>query len=89
MQKKNDVKFLEYGFQPEQIWILQNQLYGKSITLFAKNVDKQATHAELISKYAQILIYAVIVLSFIVSLFLFVLASNLKKRAIRIEQRIF
>ncbi|MCK7609191.1 hypothetical protein M0D70_07275 [Acinetobacter portensis] len=87
--EKNDVKFLEYGFQPEQIWILQNQLYGKSITLFAKNVDKQATHAELISKYAQILIYAVIVLSFIVSLFLFVLASNLKKRAIRIEQRIF
>lgn len=87
--EKNDAKFLEYGFQPEQIWILQNQLYGKSITSFAKNVDKQATQAELISKYAQILIYAVIVLSFIVSLFLFVLASNLKKRAIRIEQRIF
>ena len=86
--ERSDVKFLEYGFQPEQIWILQNQLYGKSITSFAKNVDKQATQAELISKYAQILIYAVIVLSFIVSLFLFVLASHLKKRAIRIEQRI-
>ena len=87
--EKNDVKFLEYGFQPEQIWILQNQLYGKSITSFAKNVDKQANQAELISKYAQMLIYAVILLSFVVSLFLFILASHLKKRAIRIEQRIF
>lgn len=87
--EQNDPKFLEYGFQPEQIWSLQNQLYGKTITPLAKSVDRQAIQAEFISKYVQVFIYVMIVVSAIFSLFLFFLVSSFKKRVLRIEQRIY
>lgn len=87
--EKSDSKFLEYGFKPEQLWTLQNQLYGKTITPLAKSVDQEAHKAEIFSKYAQIFIYVIMSLSFIVSLILYALASRLKKRTLRIEHRMF
>lgn len=87
--EQNDSKFLEYGFKPEQFWTLQHQLFGKSITPLAQSVDIQAHQAELVSKYVGVFIYVMIVLSFITSLFLYLLSSRLKSRIVRIEQRIF
>ena len=87
--EKNDPKFLEYGFQPEQLWTLQNQLYSKTITPLAKSVDRQATQAEFLLKYVRIFVYVLIVVSAISSLLLFVLVYRLKKRVLRIEQKIY
>lgn len=87
--EQSDSKFLEYGFKPEQVWSLQHQLFGKSITSLAQSVDIQAHQAELVSKYVEIFIYVMIALSFIMSLFLYFLSSRFKNRIVRIEQHIF
>lgn len=87
--EKNDPKFLEYGFKPEQIWTLQYQLYGKTITPLAKSVEKQEIQAELVSNYIEIFIYLMMAISSVLTLILYVLASRLKERTRRIEHKIF
>lgn len=86
--EKNDPQFLDYGFKPEQLWTMQNQLFQKTITPMAQSVSKQAAQAELLNGALRWVLWAVIAFSAILSLCLFALASQIKKRTIRIEQRI-
>ncbi|MDN5525723.1 hypothetical protein [Acinetobacter sp.] len=86
--EKTDPNFIEYGFKPEQLWIMQHQLYGKTLTPMAESVSKQVQQAEKMSVVAKFFIIVISVLFAILSLVLFFLAQHLKARIVRVEQRI-
>ncbi|CAM4109787.1 hypothetical protein [Acinetobacter pragensis] len=86
--EKNDPQFLEYGFKPEQLWTMQNQLFQQTLTPMAKSVSTQVAQAELLNNALKWALLAVTVLSALMSLILFALAHQLKSRTLRIQQRI-
>lgn len=86
--ERTDPHFLEYGFKPEQIWSMQHQLYGKSVSPIAIGVEPQVVKANRWAEISQFIVAGMVVLSFIVSLFLYLLASRLKKRLVRISQQL-
>ncbi|TCB48055.1 hypothetical protein E0H80_15370 [Acinetobacter sp. ANC 4779] len=86
--EKADPHFIEYGFKPEQLWTMQHQLYGKTLTPMAQSVSKQVDQAEQVSNIVNIFIIAMLILSAILSLILFFLSQYLKGRVLRVEQRI-
>lgn len=86
--EKNDPDFLDYGFKPEQLWTMQNQLFGQTLTPMAQSVSKQAAQAELLNRVAYWALLAIIAVAAVISLTLFALSARIKSRAVRIEQRI-
>lgn len=44
--EKNDPQFAQYGFSANQLWIMQQQVYGQSLTPFAQSVQSKAEQAE-------------------------------------------
>ncbi len=86
--ERTDPHFLEYGFKPEQIWSMQHQLYGKSVSPIAIGVEPQVLKANRWAEISQFIVTGMVVLSFIVSLLLYLLASRLKKRLMRISQQL-
>lgn len=87
--EKNDPHFLDYGFKPEQLWTMQNQLFNQTLTPMAESVSKQVAQAELLNRVVYWVLLLIITLSTLVSFLMFVLASRIKSRTIRIEQRIY
>jgi len=85
--EKTDPDFFEYGFKPEQLWTMQHQLYGQSLTPMAKIVSRQVAQAEQMSSVVQILIIAAAILFGILSAILLLLSQHLKRRIFRVEQR--
>ncbi|WP_166166778.1 hypothetical protein [Acinetobacter sp. SA01] len=85
--EKTDPDFFEYGFKPEQLWTMQHQLYGQSLTPMAKIVSRQVAQAEQMSSVVQILIIAAAILFGILSVILLLLSQHLKRRIFRVEQR--
>ena len=86
--ERNDPHFIEYGFKPEQLWTMQHQLYGKTLTPLAESVSRQVTQAEQMSSVVQILMIGVTLLFGILSAILLLLSRHLKGRVLRVEQRI-
>jgi hypothetical protein len=85
--EKTDPDFFEYGFKPEQLWTMQHQLYGQSLTPMAKIVSRQVAQAEQMSSVVQILIIAAAILFGMLSAILLLLSQHLKRRIFRVEQR--
>lgn len=86
IEKNNPTQFKDYNFKPEQLWAMQQQLYGKSVTPVTQSLEPRVQKAE---KTSQIVNLLLLVLSFIfisLSIFLFILAKHLKTRRQRIEQ---
>ncbi len=44
--EQQDPQFLQYGFKPEQLWTMQQQVYGKALTPMAQSVQKQVQQAQ-------------------------------------------
>ncbi len=86
--EKSDPHFLEYGFKPEQLWTMQNQLFNQILTPMAQSVSTQVAQAELLNRAAHWVLLLLIALSACASLILYALSSRLKGRTLRIEQRI-
>ena len=85
--EKNDPNFIEYGFKPEQLWTMQHQLYGKTLTPMAASVEKQVEQAEQLTSVTQFFSIILMVLSAILTIVLFGLTRQLQARTLRIEQR--
>lgn len=86
--EKNDRNFEEYGFKPEQLWTMQQQVYGKTMTPLAETVTPQVQQASRLESWVKILIWMVLSVSVVLSLIFYGLANIIKKRSLRIEQRI-
>ena len=79
-------EFREYGFQPEQLWTMQNQLFDKTMTPMAQSVEKQVQQANVVEVIVRWILIAVIVLTLVLSLLLYLLAQQFRSRIVRIEQ---
>ena len=84
---KTDSHFIEYGFKPEQLWTMQHQIYGKTLTPMAASVEKQVQQATQFTKVMQFFSLILMLLMAVLSLLLFGLTRQLKARTLRIEQR--
>lgn len=87
--EKIDPRFQEYGFKSEQIWAIQHQVYGHSVSNIAKTVDPQINKAVFWSNIAQNILWVITALSLFISLLIYFLAHRIKQRLIRIDQQIF
>ncbi len=87
-EKNNPVQFKEYDFKPEQLWVMQQQLYGKSITASTQPLDLRAQQAEHVSQIVNVILWGMILLVAVVSTILYWLAQNLRKRRVRISQKL-
>lgn len=85
--EKVDPNFIYDGFHPAQLWLMQQQLYGKALTPMAIMVDEKAQKAEFVYRivfYMFGVLAALSVLSLLASL---LFANNIKKRVVRIDQK--
>lgn len=87
-EKNNSIQFKQYDFKPEQLWVMQQQLYGKSITSITQPLDLRAQQAERISQIVNVILWGLIVLVVALSSILYVLAKQLKNRHMRINQKL-
>ena len=87
-EKNNSIQFKQYDFKPEQLWVMQQQLYGKSITSITQPLDLRAQQAERISQIVNVILLGLIVLVVALSTILYVLAKQLKNRHMRINQKL-
>ena len=86
--EKTDPDFIEYGFKPEQLWIMQHQVYGKALTPLAQSVEPQVRQAQQLSYWANIIIIAISLLSAVLSLIFYLLSRRLQLRTERITHRL-
>ncbi len=87
-EKNNPIQFKQYDFKPEQLWVMQQQLYGKSITSITQPLDLRAQQVERISQIVNVILWGLIVLVVALSTILYVLAKQLKNRHMRINQKL-
>ncbi|MCH7393224.1 hypothetical protein MMP66_02890 [Acinetobacter dispersus] len=87
-EKSDPTQFKEYDFKPEQLWVMQQQLYGKSITSVTQPLDQRAQQAERVSQIVNVILWGLIVLAVALSAILYVLAKHLKNRRVRIDQKL-
>lgn len=87
-EKNDPLLFKKYDFKPEQLWVMQQQLYGKSITALTQPLDLRAQQAERISQIVNIISWGIVLLILALSAVLYLLAKNLKNRRNRISQKL-
>lgn len=86
--EQQDPQFLQYGFKPEQLWTMQQQVYGKALTPMAQSVHKQVQQAEQLNTLAYYMNLAVMVLMLILTAVLWFLSRHLQQRILRIQQQL-
>lgn len=87
-EKNDPLLFKKYDFKPEQLWVMQQQLYGKSITALTQPLDLRAQQAERVSHIVTVILWGIVILVLVLSAVLYVLAKNLKNRRNRISQKL-
>ena len=86
---ENDAaRFSSYGFKPEQIWTMQQQVYGQSLTPVAKQWDPVAAKADRVISIVNIINVSIGIASLVVAGLLFLLSSRLKNRILRIQHHL-
>lgn len=78
--------FAGYGFKAEQLWAMQQQLYGQSVTPIGKSMDHKALQAKQLSAALQWVIYFMLCLSLCCAALSYVFARNIQQRCRRIQQ---
>ena len=87
-EEANPQQMATYGFKPEQIWMMQNQIFGKTMTGFAQDIDKKANEANNIVANTQRILTVGIVICALLLVFFYLLNWRLSKRLGRIEQQL-
>ena len=88
VEKNNPTQFKDYDFKPEQLWVMQQQLYGKSITSVTQPLDQRAQQAERVSQIVNVILWAITILAVALSTILYLLSKHLKNRRMRITQKL-
>lgn len=87
-ERNNPAQFQKYDFKPEQLWVMQQQLYGKSITLMTQPLDLSAQQAERIAQIVNVVLWGLLLVTIAISTVLYFLASHLKSRRNRIAHQL-
>src|SRR5690606_7802821 len=86
--ERNKKQFVEYGFNAEQLWSMQQQVYGQSITPWAKAIDHRANQARQISEVVKMILMVFSAIMLLLMLIFFGLARSFKSRIQTITQRL-
>lgn len=87
--EQTDAQFLQYGFQNNQLWVMQQQIYGKSLTPIAKAVEPDYLQAQKMAQIVHIILIIFSLISALISIILWFFVQHFQKRTQSIEQRIF
>lgn len=87
-EKNDPLLFKKYDFKAEQLWVMQQQLYGKSITALTQPLDLRAQQAERISQIVNVILCGIVILVLALTAILYMLAKHLKNRRNRISQKL-
>lgn len=87
-EKNNPIQFNQYDFQPEQLWVMQQQLYGRSVTATTQALDTRAQQAQQFSRIVNVILWGMIALVLGLSGILYTLAKHLKNRRDRITHKL-
>lgn len=87
-EKNDPLLFKKYDFKAEQLWVMQQQLYGKSITALTQPLDLRAQQAERISQIVHVILCGIVILVLALTVILYMLAKHLKNRRNRISQKL-
>lgn len=87
-EEKQNPRFIEYGFKPEQLWAMQQQLYGKSVTTMAQSVQSQVDQANRVAYYTQWLLLGLLAVFAALTLIFYMLNRQFTKRLERIDGRL-
>ncbi|OUY07499.1 hypothetical protein [Acinetobacter populi] len=80
--------FEQYGFKPEQLWIIQQQLYGKPITPLAQSIQAKVNQANKLTHYSQIILSTFLVSFAVLALLFYILNRQFNQRIHRIDQQL-
>ena len=86
--ERTNPHFMEYGFKPEQLWSMQQQLYGQAHTPLAKSVEAEVIKANYWSDIFQNILFVVAGFAVFLSLIFYLLSNRLKGRTARIEHNV-
>ena len=87
--EQNDAsQLVAYGFKPEQLWMMQHQIYGKAVTPFAETVQTQVNEANRIVQIMRLILIALIISFAVLMMIFYLLNWRLSKRRERIEQQL-
>lgn len=83
--EQRQADFISYGFKPEQLWSMQQQVYRKSMTPLAQQVDRQALKAQRVSSVVAWILYICMTFSALLAGISYLLAKQLQRRRLRID----
>lgn len=86
--EKEDPQFERYGFKAEQIRAMQLQILNKVESPLARAVEPKIVKADQIRVYFKNMLLVLLGLSFILSAIFYLLFQSIKKRTLKIQQRI-
>lgn len=86
--ERTQANFIEYGFKPEQLWSIQHQLYGKSMSPLAKSVDAKVLKADRVSQLGYIFLWTVLLGLLVLAALCLGFASRLQRRIARIQLKL-
>ncbi|WP_407412243.1 hypothetical protein [Acinetobacter sp.] len=86
--EQHDPHFDQYGFEVQQLWSMQQQLYGRAVTKTTQELQPKVTHAEQREQQLATLLRISGGLWLALSLLFWLLAQYFKRRVQRIEQRL-
>lgn len=87
--ERTDPHFFEYGFKSEQLWAMQNAVYGKSVTASTEKLQPRIENAQYWSAMIQKVLLGISTLFLVLSLILYALTQRFKQRVIRIQRQIY
>ncbi|WP_298144753.1 hypothetical protein [uncultured Acinetobacter sp.] len=83
-----DPRFDQYGFDPKQLWSMQQQLYARTVTPVTQALQPEVTHAEQRQQQLATLLIISGGLWLGLSVLFWLLGQYFKRRVQRIEQRL-
>lgn len=86
--EQTDIHFLEYGFQPEQLWTIQHQVFNQAISPIAKSVETQVNRARFWSNLIEKFLWIVTAISFVFGLVVYLISNQIGKRLARIGMQL-
>jgi hypothetical protein len=62
IKASNLIRFLEYGFKPEQLWTIQHQVFNRALSI-AQGVEAQVSRASFWSNIVEKVLWGISALS--------------------------
>lgn len=87
--ERTDPHFFEYGFKAEQLWAMQQAVYGKSVTPITEKLQPQIVKAQSWSDRVQKVLIILSGVFFVLSAVLYLLAQKFRHRLTRIERQVY